>query len=78
MNSEILHMRRNTETTMYLQVTASSGHCSVRSVAKICFNDFHIRFLVPIGESANVVFLNIGTEFVSVIATCFLIEFREF
>lgn len=51
---------------MVLQVTASSGHCSARSVAKICFNDFHMRFL-PVAESANVDFLKMGAVFVSVI-----------
>lgn len=32
---------------MYLQVTAFSGHCKVRSVAEICLSDFQARFLEP-------------------------------
>lgn len=57
---------------MVLQVTASSGHCSTRSVAKICFSDFHMRFLLPVAESANVDFLKMGAVLVSVILSYFL------
>lgn len=50
-----------------LQVTAFSCHCSVRSVAKICFNDFHARFLLPTDASAIVALRNTGNSFVSFI-----------
>lgn len=54
---------------VYLHVTAVSGHCSVRSVARICLRDRQVRFLLPpTGLSANEHFLKTG--FVSIVV-CF-------
>lgn len=49
----------------HLHVTALSGHCKVRSVARICLSDFHARFFVPTELSSNVAFLNTGNAFES-------------
>lgn len=53
--------------SVHLHVTAFSGHCNVLSVAKICFNDFHARFLLPIELSSRVAFLKTGNGLDSVI-----------
>lgn len=52
--------------SVYLHVTAVSGHCSVRSVVRICLSDRQVRFLLPpTGLSANEHFLKTG--FVSIV-----------
>lgn len=44
-----------------LHVTAESLHCNVLSVARICFSDFHVRFLFPpAGLLAKEIFLKTG------------------